>query len=329
MGTQAKLLSRVGAVLMLFLAGCGAKAQSQRLTLWESAPEPNKQRVKYLSIAEGAALTGAYIGLSQLWYSKESQRDFHFFNDNSRWLQMDKVGHAMTGYYVGYLNAELYLWAGLPRRQAYWIGAGSSLLFLTGIEVLDGFSDAYGFSYGDMVANAAGSALLIGQEYLWQEQHLVMKFSFSRSPYTNTDPTKGGWGPRTNLLGDVWYEEILKDYNGQTYWLSANINGLTGWDKWPAWLNLAAGYGADGMLWNTYRDEFGDIRPLYLESKGNPNPPTYQRQFYLAPDIDLRKIPVKNKALKTVFKALNFIKFPMPTYEINAQGANQFHWLFF
>ena len=325
MGKKSVASKAITTFFALFVGLNPMLSQGDSLSFWQSAPEPNTKRIKRLAYSEGVVLTLAYAGLSELWYSEQTQRDFHFFNDNSRWLQMDKVGHAFSGYYLGYANAELFIWAGLPRKQAYWIGGGSSLLFLTGIEILDGFSDDYGFSYGDMIANVAGSALLIGQEYLWGEQHIVMKFSFSRSPYTNTNIDNGGWGPRTNLLGEVWYEEVLKDYNGQTYWLSANVNGITGWDAWPAWLNMAVGYGADGMLMPTYREN-GSIRAQYLP----PNPPvTYQRQFYISPDIDFRKIPTKSKALKAVFKALNFIKFPMPTYEINGQSGNQFYWLFF
>ena len=247
MGAYAVKFQLLALGASLFLGLSPMAAQTDTLSFWESAPEPNRQRIKLLGYGEGMALTATYAGLNELWYSQETQRDFHFFNDNSRWLQMDKVGHAMTGYYVGYLNAKLFEWAGLSQRKATWIGAGSSFLFLAGIEIMDGFSDTYGFSYGDVVANFAGSALLIGQEYLWQEQHIVMKFSFSRSPYTNTSEADG-WPLRTNLLGDGFAEELFKDYNGQTYWLSANVNGLTGWEKWPAWLNLSVGYGGDGML---------------------------------------------------------------------------------
>lgn len=304
-------------------------SQSDSLGFWQSAPEPIAKRIKLLGYGEGLGLTLAYVGLGELWYSEQSRSNFQLFNDNDGWLQMDKVGHTMSAYYLGYLNAELFIWAGLPRKQAYWIGGGSSLLFLTGIEIFDGFSERYGFSTGDMIANTAGSALLIGQEYLWGKQHVVMKFSFSQSPYTNRSLVAGpGTFYQTNdLLGNGLVEEILKDYNGQTYWLSANVNGITGWDAWPAWLNMAVGYGGDGMLHPDYRDPLnGEIKPIYLP----PNPGvTYQRQFYISPDIDFRKIPTKNKALKAVFKALNFIKFPMPTYEINSKGNNQFYWLFF
>jgi len=45
------------------------------------------------------------------------------------------------------------------------------------IEILDGMYEGWGFSWGDMAANAAGSGLVIGQELLFNEQ--VVKYKFS------------------------------------------------------------------------------------------------------------------------------------------------------
>jgi hypothetical protein len=50
---------------------------------------------------------------------------------------------------------------------------------------------------------------------------------------------------QTNVLGSSLAEQMLKDYNGQTYWLSVNLHSFY---KNPKWLNLAIGYGANGML---------------------------------------------------------------------------------
>ena len=44
-------------------------------------------------------------------------------------------------------------------------------------------------------------------------------------------------------------QQVLKDYNGQTYWLSANIWSFNKESNFPRWLNVAFGYGADGMLY--------------------------------------------------------------------------------
>jgi hypothetical protein len=41
---------------------------------------------------------------------------------------------------------------------------------------------------------------------------------------------------------------MLKDYNGQTYWLSVNLHIPSPKAQKTQWLNLAIGYGADGMI---------------------------------------------------------------------------------
>jgi hypothetical protein len=82
----------------------------------------------------------------------------------------------------------------------------------------------------------------------------------------------------------------LKDYNGQTYWLSANVNSFFKSSKVPKWINIAVGYGADGMI--TGRTE---NNPLFssLETKR-------VRQFYLSFDADLTKIRTNNPHIKTL-----------------------------
>ena len=50
------------------------------------------------------------------------------------------------------------------------------------------------------------------------------------------------------LLGSSLPEQILKDYNGQTYWFSANLHSFFKKSKIPKWFNIAVGYGAEGMI---------------------------------------------------------------------------------
>jgi hypothetical protein len=64
-------------------------------------------------------------------------------------------------------------------------------------------------------------------------------------------------------------------------------------------------------------------------AEGFPVPySTRYRQFYIAPDIDLSRIPVKSKTLKLIFNTIGFIKIPMPTLEFNKNGV-KFHPLYF
>jgi hypothetical protein len=181
---------------------------------------------------------------------------------------------------------------------------------MTTVEIFDGFSSEWGFSWGDMLANTTGTTLYISQELLWKEQRIVPKFSFHTTQYA---------GMRPNVLGSSLSQQILKDYNGQTYWLSTNLRSFCKESKIPKWLNLAIGYGADGMI--TGRSETND---------GFWSPEIQRtRQFYLSLDADLTKIETKSHFLKTFFSIFNSIKIPAPTFEINGLGNSKFHYLYF
>ena len=53
------------------------------------------------------------------------------------------------------------------------------------------------------------------------------------------------------------------------------------------------------------------------------------RKFFLSVDVDLTKIPVKKKWLKTVFSVVNMIKIPAPALEWNTSGNFKVHGLYF
>ena len=92
---------------------------------------------------------------------------------------MDKVGHATTAYYVGKLGINVMDWTGMQHRNAILFGGSLGSIFLTSIEIFDGYSSQWGFSKGDIVANTAGSILVIGEELIWDEQRVSIKFSYT------------------------------------------------------------------------------------------------------------------------------------------------------
>ena len=256
-----------------------------------------------------------HLGLNQLWYKDYPRSSFHFINDNQEWLQMDKLGHAYSSYYLGIMGMKAATWAGFSRKKAIWLGGLYGTFFQTPIEIQDGFSEQWGASLGDIVANSFGTALAISQQLKWNEQRIMLKYSYSPSIYASTRP---------NILGNGITEEFLKDYNGQTYWLSANISSFLKTDsKFPKWFNFSLGYGADGMLGgedNIWEDKNG---VMYDYSSTNRS-----RQFYFAPDINFAKIKTDKKGLKALFIVLNAIKTPAPTLELN-NGGLKLHWLKF
>ncbi len=264
--------------------------------------------------------SGSLVALSNAWYKNYPQTTFHFFNDNNDWLQVDKAGHVFSAYTAGKWSMELWRWAGLSRKQRIWVGGLSGTVFTTVIEVLDGFSSAWGFSIGDFGADLAGSGLFITQELLWNEQKVQLKFSFHRNNYGNVALNQRA----DELFGNRFAERLLKDYNGQTYWASANIKSFFKTSHLPPWLNIAIGYGAEGMFGgseNIVKDKNGAI------TFDRSDIPRY-RQWYLAPDIDLTKIKTKSRFLKTTFFLLNSLKFPTPSIGFSKKGV-EWSWIHF
>jgi uncharacterized protein YfiM (DUF2279 family) len=265
------------------------------------------RRVKIIAATNIVGYGGAMVGLYSAWYKNYPQSKFHTFNDIPEWQQIDKVGHAFSAYAESMASMELWRWTGISRKKQIWLGGMSGAFYQTVIEVLDGFSAEWGWSWGDMGANFLGSGMLVAQELAWDEQRIQYKFSFHRKNYD--DPTLN---KRSNeIYGKSTAERFLKDYNGQTYWLSTNVHSFFPESKWPKWLNIAVGTGAEGM--------FGAIDNVGKDDNGvvNFNRPDIKRyrQWYLAPDIDLTKINTNKKGLKFAFRMLNFIKIPMPTLE--------------
>ncbi len=267
----------------------------------------NLTRLKTVIITESIGYTGVMIGLNQLWYKNEPRSSFHFFNDNKEWNQMDKIGHGTTAYYVGKAGYEVLKWSGVSRKKSIMYGGSLGLFFLTSVEVFDGYSSAWGFSWGDVAVNAAGSGLFVAQQLAWNEQRVLLKYSFHKSNY---------WQLRPNVLGENIVQNALKDYNGQTYWLSINIASFLGKEnKFPKWLNLALGYGADGMLGAFNNDLF----PNYKR----------QRQYYISLDVDLTRLKTKSKFLHAVLGTFGFVKFPFPTIEFNTKENAKFYGVYF
>jgi hypothetical protein len=277
----------------------------------ETPQSVDKKKRNILLISEATAYTVALVGLNKIWYSNYPKSKFHFINDNGEWLQMDKLGHMTASYYTGVAGIKAYQWTGMSRKNAIWYGGLTGTFFLTIIEVLDGQSEEWGASSGDLIANSLGSFLAIGQELIWNEQRIQLKYSYKPSIWANQNPEQ---------LGGNHLERALKDYNGQTYWLSFNLKSLFNIqnEDFPNWLSLSLGHSANKM-----------ITP-YQEAKKENGIwcPKRKRQYLLSFDIDLNKIKTKNKIFNSLLHTFGFLKFPAPTLELRSGGL-YFHSIYF
>lgn len=269
----------------------------------------NKPRRNAVVITEATLGAVSLLALDQLWYQDYPRSKFHTLDDTSEWLQMDKLGHVYSAYQLGRLGASVLNWSGVSKKDQLIYGGTLGFTFLTAVELFDGFSEEWGFSWGDMAANAAGTGLFIGQELLWNEQRITLKYSFHQTQYASQRPDK---------LGAGLTEEFLKDYNGQTYWLSFNIHSFFKNEKIPKWLNIAFGYGAKGML-------TGDDETI----NGAFSNQNRVRQYYFSLDIDLTRIQTNSHVLHSIFCLFNTIKVPLPTLEFNQENGILVHAIYF
>lgn len=262
-----------------------------------------KKKITVRAFTSATVYTISMVGLNEVWYKENARNRFHFFNDNREWKQVDKVGHFYSSFYISALSARSVNQCGISSSKSALIGTLTGFAALLTIEVFDGYSAAYGASAGDLLANAGGSSFYWLQQNLWNEVRLQPKFSFHRSDYASLRPT---------VLGDSFSKELLKDYNGQTYWLSIDVDTFI---RFPKWLNLAVGYGAEKMIYaRDNQNQLVGFTPI--------------RQYYLAFDLDLTSINTRSRFLKSVFTLLSAIKFPAPTCTVTKEGIS-FHPFYF
>jgi hypothetical protein len=268
-----------------------------------------RSRVRFVAISNFAEYSALLIGLNAEWYSDYPRSGFHFFNDNEEWLQVDKVGHLYSAYIESRMSMELWRWTGIDRKKRIWYGGLSGAFYQTAIEVLDGFSAQWGWSWTDFGANILGSGALIAQELAWDDQRIKLKFSFHRNNYG--DP---GLDNRADkIFGKTITERFIKDYNAQTYWASMNLRAFFPKSNLPPWLSVAVGYGAEGMYGarsNLATDDNGEIIFDRRDIKR-------YRQWYLSPDIDLSKIKTNRKGVRVLLTVLSAFKFPAPSLEFS------------
>ncbi len=280
---------------------------------------PNPKRKWIVGGTSAALYGGSLISLNQAWYKNYPKASFHTFNDSKEWLQVDKVGHAWTAYQTSRGTTAAWRWAGLPYNKAVLLGSATGFTYLTVIEILDAHSAEWGWSWADMGANLFGSALFAAQELSWKNQKISFKFSAHRNQYTD------GLQKRADeLYGKTLPQRLLKDYNGQTYWLSFNLKEIS--DVWnlPPWLNIAVGYGAEG-LWGGFENKGYDKEGNVIFDRSDI---ARRRQWYLSPDIDFTKIKTGSKPLRTLFFLLNAVKIPAPALEYS-NGSFKGHFIHF
>ncbi len=124
---------------------------------------PGRRNQQIMSAYAGATLLWGY----NAWWQDADKTSFHFTNEG--WFGADtyrggadKIGHLYFHYTSQRLLDGAFRWAGNDRRTAARLAAQVVGVTSVLIEITDGFTEEYGFSYEDLLIDFAG----IGMGYL-------------------------------------------------------------------------------------------------------------------------------------------------------------------
>jgi hypothetical protein len=238
------------------------------------------------SLVPASGITAIVVLNQQAFWKYATEVPFHVSNDPPYAMHIDKFSHM----YMSALGSDgmraSYRLAGLSPGTSAWLGAGLTLLCGTAIELEDarhGDDPQYGFSPGDLAGDIIGASLPVLRNYYPMLERLDVKLSI--------------WPSAAYKSGA--YKTIADDYESQYYWLSMDLHD---WTPLPKWLNVAVGFGCE----NLYRDAYA-----HPSADGAP-----YTDLYIAPDINLRGLPIEGSAWRTVADILSYVRIPMPALQV-------------
>lgn len=268
-----------------------------------SQTDSSKTIIKIINIGVPSAAVISLVGINEVWYKNYARSDFHFFDDLKEWNGMDKIGHACTSYQLNKISHSLFeknnIKKPLLKSSVYTFG------YMLGVELLDGYSTEWGFSIYDVIGNGLGTILYTIQERKFKNQPFKIKFSSHKSTYASCRPS---------LLGENRLQQILKDYNGQTYWLTFNYNEL--WNKRIKlfdYIDFAFGYSIDGFTGGHNNPEISSCNCLINDCNNLKR----TSQFIFSVDLNTSKIKNKHPTLGKFLLPFDIVKIPFPAFILN------------
>ena len=195
-----------------------------------------QKRFRTRLLISGFALSTALYGATAWWEDSSSEfrvRHEGWFGADTPNGGADKLGHAYSFYVSTRLMKSGFEWAGHKPRKAAQLAGITSAALSVGVEIMDGFTEKYGFSTEDTIMNLSGIGIGVVLESYprWDELFDI------RLQYWPSDDAR--------RLNDY---DPLADYSGQTYLLIAKASGIPSLrkQKFLRYLELAVGYGTRG-----------------------------------------------------------------------------------
>ena len=288
-----------------------AENTGEAITLLDRSPVPDRTRLKVVAFTVIGLYAISITALYFLWYKKGKLSPFHWFDDIGEWNQMDKAGHIFGGYFQTMWGYELMRYCGLSNNRSALIGAMLGVSIQSSIEGMDGFSSKYGASRSDLGANLIGALIAACQYWMWEEQRIMLKYSYDGGSYP-----KGELSERASeLFGNTIFDKGLKDYNHMTLWASVNPSKFFP-GMYPKWLCYSVGYSAENL--------YGGFENKWIDKDGNKHDRTdlpRMRIINFSLDADLPQLSNGNKAELTTFKILNVFKVPFPRVQHKWEAA--------
>ncbi len=243
--------------------------------------------VRFAIVAGGelGAVIGMNIYYNQTWW-KNRVHYFKFAEDPYYARDVDKLSHIYTADLITVASAQFYEWSGFNPALSLVIGSATAIAYETYIEFNDGLSPDWGWDWGDMAGNFIGALYPIAQKYVKPLQSFNIKWSFQPS-WINKKLRN--------------YPDLLDDYTSMKFWLTVNPKDLLP-QKIAKYYPSFLGYGLGITLANA------------SHTTGATNA---FREFYLAFDIDITKLPGNSEFLIKLKKILNFYHIPTPGIRIN------------
>lgn len=277
------------------------------------ASSPNRSRLAiFLGISISVYLIIG-IALVSIWYSKNINIAFHWFDDSHEWRLCDKLGHIYIAFTECRLAVNLFNWCGVNGRKKLIYSFMIAFCMQSTYEIFDGFAADYGASFYDIIANATGCLLVIAQFYIFGKIKLENQFNFSLTDYAALRP---------NMLGDHFWARYFKDYNGQTYWYTLKMSPKSILYKiLPQWLTFSIGYGGDGLLGghdNIWTDNVGITH--------NHSHIARASRFYLSVDLNFSNQKFGIKWLDNILYTTSYLKIPLPGIEYHTHKGFKWRW---
>lgn len=234
----------------------------------------------------GAATTAGFIYghalNNDLWWKGEKS-SFHF-NWKDDWeyaLGSDKFGHFFFPYMTTTIYSGLFTWSGMSKSASFTAAASLAFGYQTYIEIRDGYSKQWGFSWGDFAANTIGAAFPLIQYYYPALDNVRFKMSFSPSERFKNNS----------------HSVIFDDYESTYDWVSIKPDILLpiSWRGYiPSYINIAIGHG---------------VKKLDISNQAH-------HEWFLALDWNTEALPGDSDFLLALKRLVNFYKLPAPAIKI-------------